>query len=180
MQVVYEYSKGNCVVELQVPCLSTDHRTRAADAGPLNTGTDHGQWAVGNAQSLLRNSTFQGLVGGVLSRFSSAAQFKRDLAANVEVIRTAPSAVPPPASLGLNGALRNTWSLADWAAYVDAVWVQLQVRVAVDPGGLTREVETPLPSNSPHDPMVLRVDLVGSHGRWKRPCLETAHMTLWY
>jgi hypothetical protein len=29
------------------------------------------------------------------------------------------------------------------------------------PGGLTREVETPLPSNSPHDPMILRVDLGG-------------------
>jgi hypothetical protein len=41
------------------------------------------------------------------------------------------------------------------------------------PGGLTREVETPLPSNSPHDHMILRVDLVGSHGRWKRPCLQT-------
>jgi hypothetical protein len=23
-----------------------------------------------------------------------------------------------------------------------------------------------------------RVDLVGSHGRWKRPCLQTAHMTI--
>jgi hypothetical protein len=33
----------------------------------------------------------------------------------------------------------------------------------VEPGGgLTREVETPLPSNSPHDHMILRVDLVGS------------------
>jgi hypothetical protein len=42
------------------------------------------------------------------------------------------------------------------------------------PGGLTREVETPLPSNSPHDPMILRVDLVGSHGRWKRPRLQTS------
>jgi hypothetical protein len=28
-----------------------------------------------------------------------------------------------------------------------------------------------LPSNSPHVHMILRVDLVGSHGRWKRPCL---------
>jgi hypothetical protein len=46
------------------------------------------------------------------------------------------------------------------------------------PGGLSREVETPLPSNSPHYPMILREDLVGSHGRWKRPCLQTAHMTL--
>jgi hypothetical protein len=27
-------------------------------------------------------------------------------------------------------------------------------------------VETPLASNSPHDHMILRVDLVGSHGRW--------------
>ena len=26
------------------------------------------------------------------------------------------------------------------------------------PGGLTREVERPLPSNSPHDHMILRVD----------------------
>ena len=40
--------------------------------------------------------------------------------------------------------------------------------------GLTPE-ETPLPSNSPHDHMILRVDL---HGRWKRPCLQTAHMTI--
>jgi hypothetical protein len=31
-----------------------------------------------------------------------------------------------------------------------------------------------LPSNSPHDHMILRVDLVGSHGRWKRPCLQTS------
>jgi hypothetical protein len=46
--------------------------------------------------------------------------------------------------------------------------------------GLTREVDTPLPSNSPYDHMILRVDLVGSHGRWKRPCLQTAHMTLCY
>jgi hypothetical protein len=43
-------------------------------------------------------------------------------------------------------------------------------------GGLTREVETPLPSNSPHDHMMLGVELVGSRGRWKRPCLQTAHM----
>ena len=40
--------------------------------------------------------------------------------------------------------------------------------------GLTPE-ETPLPSNSPHDHKILRVDL---HGRWKRPCLQTAHMTI--
>jgi hypothetical protein len=33
----------------------------------------------------------------------------------------------------------------------------------VDLVGLTREVETPLPSNSPHDHMILRVDLVGAH-----------------
>jgi hypothetical protein len=46
------------------------------------------------------------------------------------------------------------------------------------PGGLAREVETPLPSNSPHDHMILRVDRVGSRGRWKRPCLQTAHMTI--
>jgi hypothetical protein len=45
-------------------------------------------------------------------------------------------------------------------------------------GGLTREVETPLPSNSPHDHMLLRERaLVGSHGRWKRPCLQTAMCT---
>jgi hypothetical protein len=48
----------------------------------------------------------------------------------------------------------------------------------VDLVGLTREVETPLPSNSTHDHMILRVDLVGSHARWKRPCLQTAHMTI--
>jgi hypothetical protein len=46
------------------------------------------------------------------------------------------------------------------------------------PGGLTRELETPLPSNSPHDRMILRGDLVGSRGSWKRPCLQTAHMTV--
>jgi hypothetical protein len=37
-----------------------------------------------------------------------------------------------------------------------------------------------LPSNSPHVHMILRVDLVGSHGRWKRPCLQTtAHRDWW-
>jgi hypothetical protein len=46
------------------------------------------------------------------------------------------------------------------------------------PGGLTREVETPFPSNSPHGHMIWRVDLVGSHGRWKRPFLQTAHMAI--
>jgi hypothetical protein len=35
-------------------------------------------------------------------------------------------------------------------------------------------VETPLPSNSPHDHLILREHLVGSHGRWKRPCLQSA------
>jgi hypothetical protein len=28
------------------------------------------------------------------------------------------------------------------------------------------------------DHMILREDRVGSHGRWKRPCLQTAHMTI--
>jgi hypothetical protein len=27
-------------------------------------------------------------------------------------------------------------------------------------------------------PLILREDLVGSHARWKRPCLQTAHMTI--
>jgi hypothetical protein len=31
---------------------------------------------------------------------------------------------------------------------------------------------------SVHDHMILRVDLVGSHGRWKRPSLQTAHMPI--
>ena len=35
------------------------------------------------------------------------------------------------------------------------------VILRVDLVGLTREVETPLPSNSPHDHVILRVDLVG-------------------
>jgi hypothetical protein len=44
-----------------------------------------------------------------------------------------------------------------------------------EPGGLTREVETPSLSNSPHDHMILRED---SHGRWKKGCrlnLDTPH-----
>jgi hypothetical protein len=36
-------------------------------------------------------------------------------------------------------------------------------------GGLTREVETPLAFKQPRDQMILRVELVGSHGRWKHP-----------
>jgi hypothetical protein len=43
-------------------------------------------------------------------------------------------------------------------------------------GGLTREVETPYCGPQGH--MILSVELVGSHGRWKRPCLQTAHMTI--
>jgi hypothetical protein len=37
------------------------------------------------------------------------------------------------------------------------------------PAGLTREVETPLPSTSPHDPMMLRVDLGGLTREVERP-----------
>jgi hypothetical protein len=35
-----------------------------------------------------------------------------------------------------------------------------------------------VPSNHPHDHMILRVHLVGSHERWKRPCLQTTHMAI--
>jgi hypothetical protein len=35
-----------------------------------------------------------------------------------------------------------------------------------------------LPPSCPHDHMILRVDRVGSHGRWKRSCLQTAQMTV--
>jgi hypothetical protein len=38
------------------------------------------------------------------------------------------------------------------------------------------EVETPLPSNSPHDHMILRAELVDSHGRRKCPCHQTRLM----
>ena len=38
---------------------------------------------------------------------------------------------------------------------------------------LRGDLVTLLPSNSPHDHMILRGDLVDSHGRWKRPCLQT-------
>jgi hypothetical protein len=59
-------------------------------------------------------------------------------------------------------------------------WGKMQNKAVVHggPGGFTRELETPSPSNSPRDPMILRGDLVGSHGRWKRPRLQTAHMTI--
>ena len=46
------------------------------------------------------------------------------------------------------------------------------------PGEVRGEVETPLHSHSPHDHMILRVGLGGSHWRWKRPCIQTAHMTI--
>jgi hypothetical protein len=62
-----------------------------------------------------------------------------------------------------------------------AMEVQGELRAAAFDNCQVRErerVETPLPSNSPHDHMILRVDLVDSHGRWKRPCLQTAHSTM--
>jgi hypothetical protein len=72
----------------------------------------------------------------------------------------------------------TAWVLATRASTGTAAAVALvyspfhQVCVLHDvesgPGGRTREVETPLASNSPHGHMRLRVDLVGSHGRWKR------------
>ena len=53
-----------------------------------------------------------------------------------------------------------------------------QVRVPIDrcqesgPGGNLPAFKTA------HDHMILREDLVGSHGRGDRPCLQTAHMTI--
>jgi hypothetical protein len=44
--------------------------------------------------------------------------------------------------------------------------------------GLFGYLSHTLPSNSPHEHMILRVELVGSHGRWKRPWLQTAHMSI--
>ena len=32
--------------------------------------------------------------------------------------------------------------------------------------------------DSPRGDMILREDLVDSHGRWKRPCVQTTHMTI--
>jgi hypothetical protein len=57
-----------------------------------------------------------------------------------------------------------------WCNGLMASMLMVRSRRESGAGGLTREVETPLPSNSPHGHMILRVDLVGSHGRWKRPC----------
>jgi hypothetical protein len=37
---------------------------------------------------------------------------------------------------------------------------------------------TPPPPSLERERERERVELVGSHGRWKRPCLQTAHMTL--
>jgi hypothetical protein len=50
---------------------------------------------------------------------------------------------------------------AHWPVSPDGARLTLRERESEDLG-LTREVETPLPSNSPHDHMILRVDLVGS------------------
>jgi hypothetical protein len=45
-------------------------------------------------------------------------------------------------------------------------------------GGLTREVETPLAFKQPTcDHMILREELVGSHGRWKRPSPSNSPVT---
>jgi hypothetical protein len=84
----------------------------------------------------------------------------------------------------LANAARCLLRVARPAAAAAAATAALRAGAGIPPvrasgaGGLTREVETPLPSNSPHEHMILRVELVGSHGRWKRPCLQTAHMTI--
>lgn len=65
-------SEEGCRVLFRVPCLSTSHLSRPASAGPLNTGTDRGAWAVGAAASLVRNATFSGVVPGLFPAFSSA------------------------------------------------------------------------------------------------------------
>jgi hypothetical protein len=87
----------------------------------------------------------------------------------------------PTAMVRLNAGVRSERGSVSYVRTnrsVDVVPAAAQPDERVGAGGLTREVETPLPSNSPHDHMILRVDLVGSHGRWKRPCLQTAHMTI--
>jgi hypothetical protein len=67
-----------------------------------------------------------------------------------------------PAGAGLSSASTcqtdsTTASPQPWCA---VVYPHLIVYRQVDLVGLTREVETPSPSNSPHDHMILRVDLV--------------------
>jgi hypothetical protein len=71
----------------------------------------------------------------------------------------------PAPALGLDV---ETVEVSAWTIYASLESLQESA-----PGGLTRDMETPLPSNSPHDHMILRVHLVDSHARWKRPCLQT-------
>jgi hypothetical protein len=42
---------------------------------------------------------------------------------------------------------------------------------------VTIQVDPHLPQ-PPFSTLALRAELVGSHGRWKRACLQTAHMTI--
>jgi hypothetical protein len=44
--------------------------------------------------------------------------------------------------------------------------------------GWRRWAHAAAPHRSPLREERVRVELVGSHGRWKRPCLQTAHMTI--
>ena len=59
-------------------------------------------------------------------------------------------------------------------AYLPGVATE-SVRVAINNDPSRFSVS---PTVRPREMERERVHLVGSHGRWKRPCLQTAHMTI--
>ena len=85
-------------------------------------------------------------------------------------------AAPLRFSHSLRGLLEVAGQLGDQAPAVRTQPAQSRGRVELV--GSHGRWKRPCLQNSSHDHMILRVDLVGSHGRWKRPCLQTAHMTI--
>jgi len=114
-EIVLAYGENEqCVKSVEVPCLSTSHEDRGADVGPLNVGTDVGQWAIGESKSLKRSGVGeQEVVDGVIYKYADASEFVAEL---------------PESRAGLTDPTGGTLSDSDanWATYASSNWETLQ------------------------------------------------------
>ncbi|KAK3254684.1 hypothetical protein CYMTET_36107 [Cymbomonas tetramitiformis] len=113
---------GTGFLYVDIRCLATDASSRDSAAGPLNTGTDFGEWAISDSASLVRNSTFNGVVNELYFQYDDYTEWESALPESLSVFQ---SLVSQPAE----GA--ESWDQTQWMDYASSNWDTLSEALCV-------------------------------------------------